>query len=155
MLTVWANPFTSSEMTNTDKFIKFKTNKNLVVKGVRTAFVVYNDPVFTSLNAKIYSEDAGPGELLYTSIDSRTKAEIHTLANGVKETYFTFNDIPLQSDTEYNLVINGSGYAPTDNSYLAWKAAFPDPIYSDPGFQYIFTTLNRCPFEMYLIAGEY
>lgn len=153
----WGDDFSSADMTGVSKFVTFKPNKNIVVRYIRTAFVIYNDPVFTDLNAKIYSVGADnvPVELLHTSTDSRTKAEIHTLANGVKSTYFTFNDIPLQENTYYNLVINGTGYLPTTNSYIAWKLAFPDPVYRDPIYTYGFANINRCPFDIELVSGEF
>lgn len=154
---VWADAMESSDMSGVSKFVTFKPNKNVLLRAARTTFVIYNDPVFTSLNAKIYSvgEDNLPKVLLYSSTDNRTKAQIHTLPNGVKSTYFTFEDVPLQANTYYNLVINGSGYLPTANSYVAWKIDFPDPIYRDPLFSYNFTNINRCPYSLELIAAEF
>lgn len=155
---IWADDFSSADMTGVTKFVTFKPNKNIALRAVRAKFVVYSDPVFTDIHARIYSANASdntPGVLLYTSSDVRTKAEVHTLANGVKETYFTFADVPLQADTYYNVVINGTGYIPTANSYLAWCLAFPDPIYRDPLFTYNFNNITRCPFEINLVSGDF
>ena len=154
---VWAVDFTSDDMTGISKFVTFKPNENITVRALRTNFIVYNDPVFTSLNAKIYSvgPDNVPVELIYSSTDVRTKAEIHTLPNGDKSTYFTFNDVLIQANTYYNLVINGTGYIPTTNSYLAWRLAFPDPVYRDPLFTYGFSNINRCPYALEIIAGDF
>ena len=154
---VWGNKLDAPDLLGTSKYVTFKPNKNLVLRAVRTSFIVYNDPVFTNLNAKIYTagDNNAPGLLLYTSTDSRTKAEIHTRPNGDKSTYFTFADIPLQANTYYNVVVNGQGYIPTANSHLAWRLAFPDPVYRDPLFTYGFSNLNRCPYDLHIIAGEF
>lgn len=156
---VWGDDFTSSDFTSTNKFQTFKTNKDVVLKGFRTWVIVINDPIFTNMNAKIYSNEVRSGDntpvkLLTTSTDSRSKAEVHTLEHGVKEIYFTFNDFPLQKDTLYNLVINGSGYSPTDSSYLAWMKAFPDAVYPND-FTVAWEKLYQSPYQVYMIGGEY
>lgn len=156
---VWADDFTSADFTGASKFQTFKTNKDVVLKAFRTWVVVINDPVFTNISAKIYSNEVRSGDntpvkLLTTSTDVRTKAEVHTLAHGVKEIYFTFNDFPLQKDTQYNLVLNGTGYSPTDSSYLAWMKAFPDPVLPND-YAEAWETLSLAPYQVYMIGGEY
>lgn len=155
---VWGDDFTTADMTGVTKAQAFVTNKNVVLRAVRTWFIVINDPVFTSINALIYSNDVvasanTPRDLIATSTDNRTKAELHSLAHGVKETYFTFDDVPLQENTTYNLVINAAGYTATDSSYLAWRKAFPDPVYPSD-YTLAFETIGQSPYEIYLIAGE-
>lgn len=160
MWKVWAQPFDTGELANTSWRQAFRMNSDTIVRAVRTWFVVYNDPTFTSLNAKIYATDAQvedgtfpATELLHTS-DSRTKSEIHTLPYGVKETYFDFSPTaPLQSDTWYALVINAVGYAPTTSSYLAWKHSYPDPVLT--GYTPARETINQSPFQIYFIGAPY
>jgi hypothetical protein len=139
-------------------------NQDTILKAVRTWIVVFNDPTFTDLNCKIYSDEIRsiggtktghtPVKLLHTSTDSRTKAEIHTLDHGVKEVYFTFNEVPLQANTWYNLVINGTGYSPTSGSYLAWRHAYPDPVLATDHVAAV-ETINGSPFDIYFIGGTY
>lgn len=157
--TVWADNFETGELSNTNKFQSIKFKGNYLLKAIRTWVLIYNDPVFTNLNMKIYSNDVvlgknTPKNLITTSVDVRTKAEVHTLANGVKEIYFTFNDFPVQSETIYNLVINGSGYVPTLNSYLGWVKSWPDPVYQD-GYTPTFETLLVAPYQVYAVGSEY
>lgn len=157
--TVWGDDWESGQLSNTEKFQTMKFNKNTVLRAIRTWVIVINDPVFTDLNMKIYSNeivsgDNTPVKLLHTSTDSRTKAEVHTLEHGVKEIYFTFNDVPLQSETFYNFVINGTGYVPTGSSYLAWMKAFPDPVYSN-NFTPSLETLNIAPYQIYAIGSDF
>lgn len=158
--TVWARPFESGQLSNTTYRQPFRMNTDTIVIAVRTWFVVFNDPTFTSLNAKIYATDAQVEDgtfpatrLLHTS-DSRTKAELFTLPYGVKETYFKFEPTaPLQAGTWYNLVINGVGYAPTSSSYLAWKHSYPDPVLQ--GYTPARETINQSPFQIYFIGANY
>lgn len=153
--TVYADDFELADFTSPNKATLFIPNKNIFLVGVRTTLVIYQDPVFTGISASIYSvENNAPSFEIAASTDARTKAEMHTEANGVKSTYFSFNSVALQKDTTYAFVIQGTGYLPTDNSYIAWKLAFPDPIYPDPGFSYGLENINRCPYDISLIAGE-
>lgn len=157
--TVWAADWQAGELSDTTLYQPFRMNADTIVLAVRTWFVVYNDPTFTSLNAKIYSDELRSGvhtpvKLLHTS-DSRTKAQLHSQEYGVRETWFEFDpSVPLQGDTWYNLVINGVGYAPTSNSYLAWRHAYPDPVLAT---DYVANPLNinAAPFDIYFIGGTY
>lgn len=125
-----------SDLTDTTLFQPVKFPENTIVKGVRTWIILASDPTFTDLNMKVYSnrEDSGdpaPGVLLHTSTDTRLKSEILTTEdNGVREIYFTFNDINLKANDTYHFVINGTGYSPTSSSFIAWRIAWPDPVYT-------------------------
>lgn len=155
---VFGDNFEASDFSSAAKFQTIKFNKNVIVRAFRTWIIVYNDPVFTNLNMKIYSNDVVSGDntpklLLHTSTDVRTKAEIHTLANGIKEIYFTFADINFQANTLYNVVINGTGYAPTLTSYLNWMHGFPDPV-CDTDYIAAMETLSFSPYQVYAIGAE-
>lgn len=158
---VWGESFSdASDLTSTRVFQPVRFNKNVILKGVRTWVVVYNNPTFTNLNMKIYSNDAQqssytPKEVVSTSNDVRTKSEIHTLSNAVKEIYFTFDDIPLNGEDFYNFVINGTGYSPTSSSYLAWMKGFPDPVYDEGLPAFTMVSIGGAPFQIYFIAGEF
>lgn len=158
---VYGIPYGSGELSDTTLYQPFRPNKNILIRTVRTWFIIFNDPVFTSLNAKIYATDFQvedgtfpPTKLLQTS-DSRTKASIHTDDYGIKETYFTFSPtIELESSTWYALVINASGYTPTSNSYIAWKHSYPDPVL-ETLWSPSRNTVNKSPFQIYFEGANY
>lgn len=105
-------------------------NDNLVLRSCRIWIIAYNDPSFTSLSMKIYSDNSGsPKKLLHTSTNSPTKAEIITSTNGIKEIYFEFNYPVFKSTDTYQFVLNATGYTGTSSSHLAWRKAWPDPVY--------------------------
>lgn len=115
--------------------------KNSILIGCRTWIILVGDPTFTNLSMQIYSNRAGsPGKLLETSTDTRTKAEILLVDDhAVKEIYFTFDDFSVKSNETYNFVLTGSGYTYGASSYLAWRVAWPDPVYTE---NYTPTTSN-------------
>lgn len=156
---VWGRSFESGDLANTNLYQPFRMNTDTIVKAVRTWIIVYGNPTFTDLNAKIYSSESRSGTetpvlLLHTS-DSRTKAQIHTENYAIRETWFEFtNTAALQGDTWYNLVINGTGYSPTTNSYLAWRHGYPDPVIST-NYTAAVETINQAPYDIYFIGGTY
>jgi hypothetical protein len=89
--------------------------------------------------------------LIHTSSNTLTKSEIITLENGVKEVYFNFDEPTFNGNDLYNVVINGTGYVPTVNSYIAWRQSFPDTVYG--GYTPSFNTLHIAPYYMSSIIG--
>lgn len=162
--TVWGDNWKAGELSDTSKFQTVTMNEDISLIGSRTWVIVYNDPVFTDLNSKIYSNELRSGEntpvtLLHDSTDpdtgdpdSRLKAQIHTLENGVKEIYHLWNYVPLQGETSYNFVINGTGYVPTASSYLCWMKAFPDPVLATD-YTPALETLPFAPYQIYFIGS--
>lgn len=156
---VWGTDFESGELASTAKFQTFRPNADILLRYVRTWFIFINDPIFTDLSVKLYSNEVRSGDNtpveLLASTDARTKSELITLENGVKETGFEFSSvIPLQANTYYNIVINGTGYIPTASSYIAWMKAFPDPVYSTD-YTPAIETINYAPYQVYFISGVY
>lgn len=127
-----------------------------ILIGVRLWLIFVGDPVLADLNLKIYGNDSiddTASSLLHTSSDTRTKAEIITLANGVKEIYFTFNEVNLNQGDKYHFVLNGTGYVPVvGSSYVAWRVAWPDPVYRN---NYTPTSVNltTAPFFISSLIG--
>ena len=158
--TVWAQPFGSGELSDTTYYQAFRPNSDFILKAMRTWFVVYNDPVFTDLNAKIYGtntqdESVWPPTKLIATSDSRTKAQIHTQDYGVRETWFEWSPtVDLEANTWYAIVINGTGYTPTSSSYLAWKHSYPDPVLST-NYTANLITVNKSPYQLYFIGAAY
>lgn len=157
---VWGDPWlTTGAMQDASVFQTVQFNRDTILRAARTWLVVIGDPTFTSLSMKIYSNEVvssvnTPRKLLATSTDVRTKAEVHTLPHGVKEIYFNFDDVPLTGADKYNFVINAVGYVPDVDSYLAWRKAFPDPVYTG-GYTPAIETINRAPYEIYFIGGDF
>lgn len=155
---VWADPFETSDLTTTNRFQPVTFGTDLILRAVRTWVIVYNDPAFTYLNMKIYSNEVvggnnTPKKLLATSSNTQLKANVHTLANGVKEIWFEF-DYPVFNGSDiFNFVINGTGYTYADASHLAWMKAFPNPVYSG-GYTPAIETLPYAPYELYFIGAQ-
>lgn len=158
---VYGVEFDSGEMTSSEIIAPFKPKTDLILKAIRTWVIFVNDPTFTDLTMKIYSTDTDAGgqpiakKLLYTSTNSPTKSEILTLANGVNEIYFDYDNIPLDSETLYCCVLNGTGYSPAfGSSFVAWRLGFPDPYYRT-GLTIANGNEAKMPYMFYLIGGEY
>lgn len=152
---VWGNPYSTSEATNTIIFQPVVFNDDYILRASRTWIVVYNDPTFTSLNMKIYSNSSAnaPKKLLATSTNVQLKADIHTEDNAIKEIWFEFDYFPVQANETYNFVLNASGYTGSDTSHLAWMKGFPDPILTVPG-GLSYTSKSKAPFQLYFIGSE-
>lgn len=155
---VWADSYDASSLSDKSLYQPFRPNQNILIKALRTWFVIYNDPIFTSLNARIYATDSGedrtPTKLIATS-DSRTKAQIHTEDYGIRETWFEWSPVvELEADTWYAIVINGVGYNPTLSSYLSWMKAYPDPVLPTD-YTNNLITVHRAPYQIYFIGASY
>lgn len=120
----------TSDMSSTRVYQKFIPSENIALQGIRTFIIIYNNPSFTSLNMKLYSNRSGaPAGLISTSTNAPTKAQIITLDHGLKEIYFDFNNEVLKADETYHFVLNATGYTGTTTSHIAWKHSYPDPAY--------------------------
>lgn len=156
---VFGDDFESGELENTNKFQTTKFGYDTILRAVRTWIIVVGDPTFTDLHMKMYSNqligsDNSPNVLIATSTNTLTKSEIITLENGVKEIYFEFDYIPCNGETLYNFVINGTGYtSPTTTSHIAWRKAFPDPVYTS-GYTPAMETVPYSPYALYIIGAN-
>jgi hypothetical protein len=159
MTGIYARVFDSGELANTAMYQPFKANKNMALRCIRTWLAFVDNPTVDNFTAKIYSDRTdsvshAPGVLIATSTNTLTKAEIITLANGFKEVPFMFDDINLQENTWYNLVINAGTYTPSASSYVAWKSSFPDPVYPT-GLDISAIKLGSSPYAITIIGSEY
>lgn len=154
---VWGDTYDStSSMQDTTLFQPVVMSSNIILRAVRTWIIYYDDPVYTSLSMKIYSNNNNsPGKLLHTSTDSRTQDEIREAGSiaGVREIYFNFNDVNLKGGDTYHFVINASGYSPTGDAHLAWMKGFPDPVYAG-GYTPAGETLVVAPYQIYFIGSN-
>lgn len=133
---VYAEVLETADMTNSLRVFRLlqSTEKNLTVIGFRATLVLYNNPTFTSVSCDIYSVKNGePDVLLYSSTDSRTKAELLekdniTYNSGHVETWFEFDQVNLKQGDWYAFVIKAVGYTGSSSSHIALKKDWPDPV---------------------------
>jgi len=124
---VGATYYNDSDLTDTTVKQSMTFDTAVILKAVRIWLIFYNDPTFTSLNMKIYSESLA---LLHTSTNSQVKADLLTDDYGVKETYFEFANVNLAKDTPYYFVLNASGYTgASESTHIAWRNTYPDQYY--------------------------
>lgn len=128
---LYGDPLVNADQSGTRLFALYTPDANKVLKGVRARFVVYNAPIVTSINVKLYTanEDDEPGLLLATST-SKTYSEIQAATwyddYGFFETWFPFPTFPtLKASVQYAFVVNGV-WNMSSSSYLAWTKAYPD-----------------------------
>jgi len=152
---VWGDRFESGELLTTAKSQPLTPNADMYLSTVRATMIFINNPTFTSLTAKIYSDEGGlPSTLLYSSTTSLTKAEILTEENGSREMYFNFNGEPLTATVPYHVVINGAGYVPDATSFILWQKAFPNSVYSVTGVSEDPIKLGIYPYHAYLVGSK-
>lgn len=132
---------------------KVKFASNIDVIAIRTWFIIFNDPDFTGIKLNIYSMRGNtPLKKLATSTNTFLKADICTLENGVKEIYFDFENFQARAGEYYGIVPEIEGYTPALDSYVAWKKAWPDPVYRLGLTLGLKSKLNS-PFDLYFIGG--
>lgn len=138
--------FETADTTNTNIFQSFVPAQETVLRSFRTWLIMYGDPSFTSVSAKIYSDNGGvPGVLLYTSSNAITKTQLFTVDgilstddHGARGVYFEFlsynstavEGVPLNSGETYHMVLNFVGATFTVNSHIAWVNDVYDPVYA-------------------------
>lgn len=151
---VYGDWYTTAQLSDASKFQTITPNANMILRAVRARLIFYNDPAFTDLNCKIYSNDTSGGSnspnVLLSTSDSIIKSQILTLDNGVREVYFNFNYLPLHADTKYNVVINGTGYTGNSSSHIAINKAWPQTIYG--GFTPAGDNLLTAPNYLYFVG---
>jgi len=132
----------------------FILDDNTALKAIRANIIIYNDPVFTSVSMRIYSNDNDvPKVLIAQSTNSFTKAQMHTEDNALKGLYFEFNKVPLRGGDTYHAAIWLSGYTGDADSHVGWKRGVPDPI-NPEGVTVSFSTLYRTPFDVAFYGGR-
>jgi hypothetical protein len=117
------------DLSGTDAFQKATIDDDCVLRAVKAWLYFQNNPTFTSVSMKIYSNNGGvPGKLLHTCTNVQLKADLFSQNSAVVETYFEFNYPTLKAGDSYHFVIQASGYTGSDTSFISWKKAYPDPV---------------------------
>lgn len=154
---VYGKPYlNASELTDATVYQGMSFTDDVLLKAVRVWVIFYGNPTFTSLNMKLYSNSTSntPNVLLYTSTNTRLKADLFTLPYAIKETYFEFDYARLRRETRYNFVLNATGYSgPSDTSHIAWRQSYPDPV-NPVGFTTGFEQLLSYPMSIHPIYAR-
>lgn len=153
---VYCTEFSSTDLTNGNLSASIVMNKNYLIRYVRTSVVILNSAPFTNLRMKIYTDDGygSKSSLLYTSTNSYTTAQITTSSHAVRNIYFTFDDVPVNSG-RYHFVLTASptgGY--TDPALMYWQSSYPYPEHQG-GFALIHQNLPKFPYKICLIGAEF
>lgn len=134
----YADEFVNQELENRNRYLRFCPARNTVLIAMRTWLVLYNPPAFTNLRANLYSDRSElPGGLIATSTNSWSRDDLLISSNyGAKEIYFEFSPkISLQENLCYHFVLSADNYTYSEDSHLAWRKAWPDPIYGTATFE--------------------
>lgn len=145
----------TADASNTRVYQKVIPSKNTIVNGARAQLIFYNDPAFTAITMKIYSNNGGsPQALIATSTNSVAKASILLVEDhAVKEIYFNFNSVALKKNETYHFVLGISGYTGTSSSHIAWKHSYPDPAYQT-NVDMTFAKQLISPFDLTIIGSN-
>lgn len=124
------------------------------INAIRTWVMIHGSPVFSSLQMRVYSRIGDTiGNLLHTSSNSWTLAQLTDEAYAAREVYFTFdNPIPIKAD-RYMFALWANGYTGTEESCLGWIKAFPEPIYT-AGLTINPTKIGVLPFKIGFIGDK-
>lgn len=130
-------------------------SKSRVLLACRTRFIYYNNPAFTNITLKMYSNNPAtdtPDVLIHSSTTTWTKAQKLTLTNGVNETYFEWSQVNVRAGETYHFIPVATGYTGTNSSHIAWRKAWPDPQYRT-NVDLVSGGLGISPFEIYFITA--
>jgi hypothetical protein len=134
---------------------RIRINSNISLIGAQVGLLFYNNPSFTSINLKIYSDSASstPGKLIHTSTNSWTKAQLQTLDHAYKNIGFTFSKPLLKNNLFYHFVLDAVAYTGNDSAHIAWRISYPDPQYTT-GLTLDAAHGDNHPFELSLVGDE-
>lgn len=155
---IFGDPLLTADMTGKTATIRFKPNKNIVFRACKT-WLIIKDPVgdiaFSDICGKIYSDRGGvAGGLIATSNNTFDKTDLLSVEDqGVLEPWFEFDDVSLQKDTWYHFVLNCAGYTYDPDKHIAWRKAWPDPVYRT-NLPITFEALNASPYFLVVIGDE-
>jgi hypothetical protein len=154
---VYADVYDTGELTGEAKSQALKATKNILVKAIRTVVVLVGNPTFTNLKMEVYDNNILanlPSTLKAESMNSFNLGDILTThPNGVAEIYFEFIPFGIRKTDTYHIVLKADTYVPTANSFLAWRNAWPDPVYKT---NYTPTGLNflQSPYLITAVIGS-
>lgn len=157
MWSLYGERFSDSDFSGAPRVYQpFTLTKNLKLKALRTSFVFYGSPAYTSLGMRIYDDKGGVPTTLKATFDKIwAPAELLTLNYGVKEIWFDFdNALWLRKGTKYHLAPYIVGSSFSGASHVSWVHGFPDPNTETLATLSIANIMN-VPYFMALIGAEY
>lgn len=153
----WGDPYTTATSQDATLHSPFKALKNILLRRIKFGLILFDDAVFTDVSCDIYSDDGSgvggdaglPDIKLHSSTDSRTKAELFSLANEITTSFCTFGDVCIRKDEFLHLVLKLNGYASTggDDKHVALWRGYPDPVIRTDDFK--FTLLLKEGFHLF------
>ncbi len=157
MWTVYADDLVNADFAGAPiQYQPFSLPRLTKVKAASTFMLFYNDPVFTEMKMRIYSDKNGSAaDQLFEFDNSFVPGDILlTESYGMKEIRFEF-DIPkwLAKDTTYHLVPYFSGASFTLSSYVSWIRAWPD-LNTDSPYSLDFYNLHLQPYWISIIGAD-
>lgn len=128
--------------------------KDTALRAVRTWIVLFNNPVFTELQMRVYSSlNNAPDQLLYTFDTKWTLSQLSSEPYAVQEVYFECEKaLPLIGGETYHFVIYPTSYTGTETSHIGWVRTLDDPPYS--GYTPKMNSLNLSPFRITYIGAK-
>lgn len=132
---MYGETLAASDLSTTNIRCPIKFNSNVLVKGIRTCVILYGNPTYTNLRMKIYDNNFltnEPSLIKSTSLNAFNPNDLlETHPYGVKFIYFEFTPFGVDRNDLYHAVLSADSYAPTDNSFIAWRNFWPDPVYTE------------------------
>lgn len=125
-------PYETAEMSGTPTITqKFVCTTNQILKGINAGIIFYNDPTFTNIALRLYSDQGGSAKsLIATSSTIYTKAQCMAGdTNSYRIMGFTFGGIHLRAGMTYHLALYATGYTGDSSAHIAWRSSYPDPQY--------------------------
>lgn len=156
MWKVYGNVLETADIDGTTKTqaMAWVPNSDIVLRGTRTWFVMFNSPVFTQLRMRLYeSQGSGAGKLIATSTNFFIPADLQTDAYALKGVYFDWADIALKGTNTYYFLPYATGYTGNDSTHIAWVKAFPDPEYRT-GFSLTYEEMHARPYRLAVIGAD-
>lgn len=146
---------TDTSFNDGTKTVRFKLNKNAIIKYIRTWIILFNNPNVINMTASIYyDQNNEKGELFCDSLTTHKKTDLITLENGIKSIYFEFDENSFNKDMWYHFAIHGNSVGFSNDSHVAMKTSYPDPVYKE-GLAIIFSNLPKFPYEFVVIGDEF
>jgi hypothetical protein len=141
---VWGRDYQPSQLTQR---LSLPIDTSLI--GARVWVILFNSPVFNSVELQILSGNA----VIAESTNTYTKTQISTFTHAAREIYFDFNNVNLKKNFEYGFRINLNGYLFVPGRMFSWMIDFPRPAY-DPTFVPSLVKLSSAPLTLTLIGSD-
>jgi hypothetical protein len=155
--TVYAEKFVTADFSGSlpRVYQPFTVARDVKIKAMRTWFVFYNSPLFTTLGMRIYDDRGGSPQTVRATFDKTwVPGEANTNTYGLLEIYFDFNNPLWLKAGTYHLAPWAVGPTFDSSSHLAWVKGFPDPNMDVGAITISLATMPTVPYYVALIGSE-